>query len=202
MGVQIVGRVGGLAALEVGWSGHRDEADLAAEFHRDHVLRDGLQKAHAGVESLFDDVDQPAFRDEIEFDPGVQFEKSRNDVPEQDAGAALVRVDPQLSAGCPARLGQRIERLIEILKERIEPREQPGARLGRRHAARRAVQQADAQLSFQPDDRVAERRTRHAHRIGGLAETAVAGDRCRSSQSEMLKIQILSSIAILLTAHQ
>ena len=43
---------------EVGWRAHHGHAHVGPDPHGDHVLREGLAEAHAGIEALGDDIDE------------------------------------------------------------------------------------------------------------------------------------------------
>jgi len=120
MGMQVIRRVRPCSTSQVGRSGHGDEPDVTTEFHRHHVFRHGFQQTYSGIETLFHDIDEPTFRNQIKLDVGIEVKKARYDVLEQDTGTAFVGVDPQCATRRATLFRQGIESLIQFLEDGIE----------------------------------------------------------------------------------
>ena len=65
---------------------------------------------------------------------------------------------------------------LDLLEARPDGLQQPQARLGRRDAARRASEQPQLEALFQPLDRLAQCRLRHAQLDAGPGEAALPRD--------------------------
>ena len=145
-------------------------------------LRHRLPQAHAGIEARRHDVDQAAVGREVERHAGEAVEEGRHDRAEQVTGSGLAAVDPQRAADRRSSTRDFAERLVEAAEHGLQPPQEPLTGLGRRHAPCRAVEKANAEIALEPNDGVAQRRSRQAERVGRLPEAAVAGDRGEGRQ--------------------
>ena len=129
-----------------------------------------------GVEAAGDDIDEGALGDEVQGDPRVTLLEGRDDVPQQPVRTGPVAVDAQRADHLVSAITHAVQRLVQRLQDRRQALQQLRAIFRERHAARGPVQQPHAHALFEILQRVAERRTRDAQRIGGFLETAVPRD--------------------------
>ncbi len=71
------------------------------ERDRDHVLRQMLAVAHAGIEARFDDVDKRRLSDHLQFDLRILFQERRDHRLDHEIDRRRRRVDAQPADGTP-----------------------------------------------------------------------------------------------------
>jgi hypothetical protein len=151
-------------------------AHVRPDAHRDHVLRHLLAAAHAGVETLCDDIGQAIVDDDLEFDVRILPRQLREFRPEDCVGRVVCGGDPNGAGGLLPKFAQSLEPGLDLLEPRADGVEQAFARLRRRDAARGAGQQPKAEPFLEATNGVAERRLRHAELRCGLRKTALLPD--------------------------
>ena len=149
----------------------------AAERDRDHVLREMLAIAHAGIEARADDVDERAFGDDLEIDLRIGLEERRDHRRQHEIDRRRRRVDAQPARGHFAQAADLIQGVADIAHRRRHARQQQFARLGQRDAAGGAVHQANAEPLLQVPQSLAKARHRHANLDRRAPEIAGAGHR-------------------------
>jgi len=88
-----------------------------------------------------------------------------------------VQVDPEPPARDRRAAGRRGRRFLERREMRDDLLVEAPPFLGQRHRARRAVEKPDSQPLFEPRERAAHARRRHADQVGRRRERAGVGDR-------------------------
>ena len=174
---QVVGRSRGPGPVEVGRRGHGEKARLPAEADRDHVLRQGLAQAHAGVEPLRHDVDQPSFRNDVDRRPGMALQEHRHDVSQQQTSRRFGSVEAHRPARAVPERVQFAQRGVEVAQGRQESPQEVLAGLGRRDAPGGAVEQPDPEIVFEGSQRVAHGGGGQAEFVGRPPKTAVRRNR-------------------------
>ena len=144
--------------LETQRRGGDDHAGVGRYADRDHVLLHLLAEAHAGVETLRNDIGQGGFRVQLDLDVGVVLEQLRQDGPEDRIDRVLARRDPEASRRLVPKFVQGREHGLDVADRRAERAEQTFARFSGRDAAGGAGQQTHAEPRLQPPHRIAQRR--------------------------------------------
>ncbi len=83
--------------FEIGWRAHHRHAQVGSDTHGDHVLRNLLAAAHAGVIALRDNVGQSVVDDDLDLDIGVLAQQLRKLRQEKRVGCifgAVIRIVP------------------------------------------------------------------------------------------------------------
>jgi hypothetical protein len=129
-----------------------------ADRHCDHIERQALAIADAGIEALREDIDKTVVDGDLEADAGVA--RKETDDHRRENGLRRAR---HIEAQCAGRRGAKavhfIDRLGHFGKNGREPRRQPLARLGRRDRAGRAVEEPHTKPFLEIAHRLTQRRS-------------------------------------------
>ena len=136
-------------SLEIGGRADDDQADARLDTQRDHALGDAFAEADAGIEALFDDIDQPVRGVDLQLQIGILFEQRADDTTDDEGADRVRHINPHLAERRVAVAVQSIERCCHLAEGRIEMRDQQFAGFRQRDAARRAVEQANTDPVFE-----------------------------------------------------
>ena len=121
-----------------------------ADRDRDHVLREPLLVADAGIACRRQDVDEALVDDDLQPDVGIRGQERRHERWQDQLRRARRDVEPQRAGRPVAKSVDDVERRLDLDQRRPQPLEEPRAGLRRDDAARASMQQSHAQLRFQP----------------------------------------------------
>ena len=173
---EIIGPFRRRAAIQIGRRADHSKADVGADAHRNHVLGNLLAEAHAGIESLLDDVDELVVRNQLHIDVRIGREQPLELRPQDGADGVIAGADPD-GAGRPVLEVPEARKLgFDVVEPRRHGAQQAFARLGRVDAAGVACQQPHAKPALELADGMAEGGLRDAKLGGGLGEGALAAD--------------------------
>jgi hypothetical protein len=164
------------ALCEIRRRGHRQHSHVRSDAHRDHVLRDLLAKADAGVVPVRDNIRQGVVDDEFDIDVGVVRQEFLKLRPEDRVRRMLGGRDADVAGRLVAKFAQRGQLGVDFRKARGQRLQQALAGFSRGHAPRGAGQQPQAQACLESANDLAQRRLRHPELGRGLGEAAFAGD--------------------------
>jgi hypothetical protein len=141
-----------------------------------HVAVDRLDKPHAGVVALPDDVDEAFLDDDFHIDARVTSAEGRQHGRDDEWHGQVTH--RQLHATDDlAVLGRDLPQGVDdLLQPRPRALDQSPPRVRRQHAAGRAGQEEETQLLFELLHSLADRRRRHPQLASGRAEAAMARD--------------------------
>ena len=165
------------------------EALRRAERDRDHVLRQVLAVAHAGIVSGIDDVDERALADDLEIDLRTSPHERHHHRRQHQVDRRRRGVDAQASRGHAAQAAHLIDCLADILHRRRNAGQQQLASFGERNAARGAVHQANAEPLFHVAQPLAEARDGNA--LFGRGPAEILGARDGDESTEVAEVEIL-----------
>ena len=157
----------------------RSDDDIAlrpAQRDGNHVARHQIGAAHAEVEALGDDVEEPPFRDQVDMDPGKPLHELEDQRRQDLAGGIGIGIDAQRSRRDCLLRAHRLHRSMDVLQGRPDAVDEQAPGIRERDAARRPVEQAHAEMGFQLADDAAERRRGHAEFESGGAKRPAAGN--------------------------
>jgi hypothetical protein len=148
-----------------------------AQGHGDHVARNALVVAHAGIEAFGEHIDEGVVGGDFERDARVRRQEAACQRRQHALRHDDRHVQPQRAGGAVAKAVERVERAGNVVERGRYALQQPLPGLGGRHAARGAVEQAHAHLCLQPAHGFAQRGGRHAAQRGRAAKAACARHR-------------------------
>jgi len=140
--------------------------------HGDHVLRDGVAKADAGIEALRDDVGQAVIGRDLDGDLRVPPRHLDQQGRHGDGQRGARGVQAQGARDAALVGAQALGRVLDFRQRRPDAGDEGRARLGQPHAARRAREQGLAEAGLDELHRVADGGCAHSQLAGGGRETA------------------------------
>ncbi len=161
---------------EIGGRSDRNDADLAPDLERDHILLDALADADAGVEVLLHDVGVGIVDRYFEVDVRILGEEIRDQRRQERDGGGARHAQPQRSHRLVAERRDGFGGPFDPLHDRLHVRQEPLAGLRERDAAGGPVQQAHPEAVLERADGLAQCRRRDAKIGGGLGEAVMFGN--------------------------
>ncbi len=157
------------------------------ERNGNHVGGNEAGYSDAHIKTVGNDIDQSAFRDQIDSHVGITTKKLQ--YKRHDAARRKRRsIYAYRSRGRIALRSNDIQPVKEILKRPADLLHEQFARIGERNAPRRAIEQTNAETGLELADRIAEGGCRYAEINGSGAKSSAPRDGDNSTQVVEAKV--------------
>jgi hypothetical protein len=159
---QVFGLGGRTTLFQVPGRSNHDVAQRWTKRHRDHVERNILDTANAGIEPTVDDVDDRGVAEELQLDVRVGTQEPLDQRSQDELNRRGGCVDADRTRRLPSKIVDILEGDGNFGQGRLEAAEKLCSGLGDGHAACRSVQQPHAQALLQIAHHLTDRLAGHA----------------------------------------